>query len=153
MIIDLQIRAKVDRLFARIEAQSGTFVCNPVTGSDYVHGVDPIGPQKKTAYEALAARQWFAKTGPRDAPRLPLSRASRERRKSGGLPHIVAWFAESLKRMNYDYADHPPFVDYARGVMASPLAPDFVKLDADLLRRFPPRGLDGLGPGLVWQPS
>ena len=96
MIIDLQIRAKVDRLFARIKASPGTIVCNPVTGSNYVHGVDPIGPQKKAAYEALRARQWFAVTGPRDAPRLPLSYGSRERLKSGGLPHIVAWFAQSL---------------------------------------------------------
>jgi hypothetical protein len=36
--------------------------------------------------------------------------------------------------------------------MASEYAPDFIKKDEELQRRFPPRPLAGLGPALVWEP-
>ena len=152
MIIDLEITSQVDRMFREIGGRVGEIVLNPVTGSSWVKGIDPIGPQK-AAYRVLQARKWFADTGPPDAPPLPVSYGERESLKKGGLPHIVAWYARSLDALDYDFDGHPPFEDYARGVMASPLAPDFITQDADLLRRFPPRRLDGLGPGLVWRPD
>jgi hypothetical protein len=36
--------------------------------------------------------------------------------------------------------------------MASDYAPDFIKNDEELRKRFPPRALNGLGPALVWEP-
>jgi hypothetical protein len=53
--------------------------------------------------------------------------------------------------MNYDMDAHPSFDEYARGVMASLHTPDFIKQDQELKRRFPPKPLDHLGSGLVWQ--
>jgi hypothetical protein len=52
---------------------------------------------------------------------------------------------------DYDTAGHPRFEEYARGVMASPLAPDFVRNDPELLKRYPPTPLAGLGAGLIWR--
>jgi hypothetical protein len=127
---------------------------NPVTGSHWISGVDPVEPQMQAAWRALLARQWFAETGPRGAPPLPLSYEEREKLKIGGPFHIEAWFAESLRcHDEYDYETHPLFDEYARGVMASPYAPDFIKQDQELLKHYPPRALPGLGPGLVWQPG
>jgi hypothetical protein len=76
----------------------------------------------------------------------------REALKRGGVPHILAWYARSLSCREYDVLEHPLFDDYARGVMASEYAPDFITRDEELRRRFPPRHLKGLGPGLCWQP-
>ena len=100
---------------------------------------------------ARFARKWFADNGPADIQPLPLGYAEREALKGGGAPHILAWYARSLACRRYDVSEHPPFDDYARGVTASEFAPDFIKKE-HLLKRFPPRPLDGLGPGLCWQP-
>jgi hypothetical protein len=48
--------------------------------------------------------------------------------------------------------EHPSFDNYACGVMASEYAPDLIKKDEELQRRFPPCQLTGLGPGLCWEP-
>jgi hypothetical protein len=48
--------------------------------------------------------------------------------------------------------EHPVFEDYARGVMASELTPNFIKKDEELQQRFPPHELPGLGSGLCWEP-
>ncbi len=64
---------KVDQLFAALNAQHGDCCRNPVTGEDFVWGIDPIGPQKTEAVRALRAREWFAVNGPTNAPPLPLS--------------------------------------------------------------------------------
>jgi hypothetical protein len=66
---------------------------------------------------------------------------------------LVAEFAASLSHSKYDFRKHPTFEEYARGVMASPLAPDFIKQNPELLMRFPPKPLKGLGRGMVWQPE
>ncbi len=102
--------------------------------------------------QAQLAREHFAANGPPDAPPLPLSYDEREDLKAGGLSTIVAWYARSWEARRYNPQGHPLFDDYARGVMASDYAPYFIKNDAALLRRFPPRSLPGLGPGLCWQP-
>src|SRR5215217_3636744 len=117
-----------------------------------VSTIDQYTQDKQLAGRALVARNWFALNGPTDAPPLPLNYGEREALKSGGLPHIVAWFARSLAWWDYDFAEHPSFEDYAGGVMTSEYAPDFIKNDNALLRRFPPQKLSGLGPGLCWDP-
>jgi hypothetical protein len=101
---------------------------------------------------AIAARNWFERNGPPDARPLPLGYDEREALKHGGVDHIVAWYATSLACRDYAVEKHPSFDDYARGVMASDFAPEFITQDEELRKRFPPRLLKGLGPGLVWEP-
>ena len=107
---------------------------------------DPDGPL------ARDARTWFADNGPPDLQPLPLGYNERERLKHGGADHILAWYARSLDGQDYDVYAHPSFYDYARGVMASEFAPYFIKNDEALKKRFPPRELPGMGPGLWWEP-
>ena len=148
----MDYKAEVDRIFRVAHLPRGSVCENPVSGGKFVPGTDPMGPQKKRARLALEARDWFADHGPPDAPPLPLTYGDREDLKVGGLPHIVAWFARSLEARAYDYHEHPSFDDYARGVLASPYAPEFITRDQQLQGRFPPRHLPGLGPGLYWDP-
>jgi hypothetical protein len=101
---------------------------------------------------AEVARKWFADNGPPDLQPLPLGYRERESLKAGGAKHILAWFARSLAVQDYDVNRHPSFDTYARGVMVSEFAPGFIKNDEELKKRFPPRKLDGLGPGLQWEP-
>jgi hypothetical protein len=147
-----EIEAQVDLLFQGAPARRGESRRNPVTGGGYISGYDPIKPQKEAACRALRAREWFAVTAPHDAPPLPLSYGEREALKAGGLPHLVAWYARSLEARDYKYWEHPSFDDYARGVLASPYAPDFIKEDAQLRQRFSAKPLNGLGSGLYWSP-
>lgn len=108
--------------------------------------------QNPRGRRAQAARLWFAENGPADLQPLPLDYDERERLKGGGAPHILAWYARSLAGENYDVHKHPSFDAYARGVMVSPYAPAEIKTDPDLQKRFPPCPLEGLGPGLQWEP-
>jgi len=103
--------------------------------------------------KARNARKWFADNGPPDAQPLPLGYNEREALKHGGVDHLVAWYARSLDNRNYDVLEHPSFDDFSRGVMTSDFAPDFIKEDEKLRRRFPPQPLAGLGPGLQWLPE
>jgi len=49
--------------------------------------------------------------------------------------------------------EHPSFEEYVRGVMASNDHGWFeIRDDEELKRRFPPRLLKGMGPGLMWAP-
>jgi hypothetical protein len=143
---------QVDRLFEKASDRHEENRTNPVTGGRWVNGVDPVKPQKQAAERALRARAWFAVENP-GMPPLPLSYGEREDLKHGGLPHLVAWFSESLNAREYDFSNHVSFETYARGVMASPYAPDFIKEDQQLLKQYPPRPLRGLGPGLIWRPG
>lgn len=103
------------------------------------------------AQQALAAREWFNAQKPDDAPELPLRREQRESMKVCGLPYIVSVFARSLANRDYRTEGHPYLEEYARGVMASPLTPDFIGEDVQLLERYPPEPLNGMGPGLIWR--
>ena len=107
---------------------------------------DPTGPA------ALAARKWLADNGPPDLKPLPLGYNEREALKYGGIDHILAWFARSLDCRHYDFAAHPSFDEYARGVMASEFCPYFIKDDETLQKRFPPRRLEWLNNAMVWEP-
>jgi hypothetical protein len=120
-----------------------------------ISAVDLNTRQKRLGRRALAARKWFDLYGPPEARPLPLGYDEREALKRGGLPTIVALYARSLEGRDYDLEEHPSFDDYACGVMASdqlscPGA--HIQEDEELQRRFPPRQLKGLGPGLYWQP-
>jgi hypothetical protein len=116
-------------------------------------GLNPATSRKRIHRRAKVARFAFSLDAPPDAPPLPLSYEERENLKGGGLPHLVAWFARSLEADNYQWWDHPVFADFASGVLASPYAPEFIKQDEQLRRRFPPTPLNGLGPGLIWSPD
>lgn len=102
---------------------------------------------------AKAARQWFAEHGSADLQPLPLGYDEREALKDTTATHILALYARSLAEQNYDVLKHPSFHDYACGTMASEFQGlDSMKKNPELLARFPPRPLAGLGPGLYWDP-
>ncbi len=54
------IKQKVDRLFKELNAARGDFCHNPITGTSFVWGDDPIEPQKGTP----AGRCSLAKSSP-----------------------------------------------------------------------------------------
>jgi hypothetical protein len=145
---------EVERLFKEHPPLSGEICTNPVTGSDYLGGDDPIEPQKRDARAALLAREHFALDAPPDALPLPLSQGDREDyKRMGGLHIIVGLYARSLAGLGYDLERHPSFYDYACGVMESEHnGYPGLKEDEALRKRFPPRHLPGLGPGLYWLP-
>lgn len=105
-----------------------------------------IGP----SYMRVASA-WFRSHGPAGYE-LPWGYAERERIKGRDhLGFIVSAFARSLEVNGYCYQAHPTFDEYAKGVLASPLAPKFVKEDSQILTKYPPTAMPGLGPGLVWK--
>ena len=149
------IKREVDRLFAEVNAKPFGCCRNPITAGGFVKGLDPIATQKRDATVALLAREWFAVNGPRDAPPLPLSHADVEDyRNARGLAGIVGFFARSLSRQEYDVCKHPPFDEFARGLMALAKQRGLWNLenDASLIRRFPPRPLVGMTPSAYWDP-
>jgi hypothetical protein len=153
------IEEQVDRLFDEIKAKAKNrdFCINPVTGGQFIWGLDPIAPQKKDAVVALRAREWFAVNGPSDAPPLPLSSNDVEDyRAARDLMGIVGFYARSLRRegygrRSYDVCNHPSFNDFACGLMAINLGIWGIETE-DLKRRFPPRPLAGMTPGAYWAP-
>jgi hypothetical protein len=154
--VPARIAREVDRLFeADRKKYYGQCSQIPILGDNYLAGED-VTALKKLACAALLAREWFAIHGPADAPPLPLSMGEREDLKCGGprLNKIIALYARSLDRRNYDVKEHPSFFDYACGLMASEFIGgyDYMQRDEQLRKRFPPRTLEGLGPGLIWQP-
>ena len=144
---EYQARRLVDSLFKANAARYGEICDWPVIGGHYVSGFDPIEATRETAVCALLARDGFAHNGPPDAQPLPLSCDERERLKVGGLKHLLAWYARSLACLDYAVEKHPSFDDHA-----SDHAPDFIKENEELRRRFPAQKLIGLGPGLIWEP-
>ena len=150
---DLKTRNLVNHSFQRNAARPGQICDWPVVGGHYVSGEDSIESMIELAVRALGARESFAHNGPPDAQPLPLSHDECEKMKVGGVKHVAAWYSRSLYCRDYDTEKHPSFDDYARGVMASDRAPDFIKNDKQLRKRYPPKKLIGLGPGLVWEPT
>jgi hypothetical protein len=146
-----EINKEVDRLFNELDAVRGDYCINPVTGGHFIWGDDPVWVQKEDAARALLAREEFAKNGPADAQPLPVSHNEREDLKCGGIGHILAWYARSFEALDYDVSRHPSFEDFACGVMARQETPHFILKDPALQRRFPPRHLNGLGVGTMWE--
>ena len=157
-MVEDRVDRLVEDLFAKNPGQYGQQCENPVTGGRYVYGVDPIEQQKKEARDALLARERFAIVGPKDMQPLPISDEEIEDRKYAwdskqpALGYIGSCFGYSVRANGHDLKSHPSFEAFARGVMASEHAPDFVKKDEVLRKRYPPRPLAGLGPALVWEP-
>jgi hypothetical protein len=147
------IEEQVDRLFSEIKTKHGECCVNPVTGTLFLRGIDSIRTQKKAAVAGLRAREWFAVNGPPDAPPLPLSVDEHEDYRHGrGLRQIVGFYGRSLEANEYDIHRHPSFEDFARGLMACNSGGWGVEKDPEMRKRFPPRPLPGMGPGLYWQP-
>lgn len=147
-----KIKLKVEELFKNAPDRHQRFRVNPVTGGSFVAGLDPIRPQKLIAERALEAQEWYASQKPPDAPTLPLKKFEREKLKGKQpIDYIVSLFGRSLACWDYHLDGHPDFEPYVRGVMASSLIPDFIRNDHDLLQRYPPRPLKGLGNGLIWR--
>lgn len=149
------IEQKVDQLFADAldEYSSSCFCQNPVTGEHFVPGHDPIRPHKEFAIRALVAQIWFATQKPTDMPDLPLN----VREDSPGSfkwqsprHYLVEAFNYSLRCRRYRLEGHPDFQTFARGAMASPWTPEQIRNETELLRRYPPEPLKGLGRGLVF---
>src|SRR4029434_11265425 len=90
------------------------------------------------AVNALKARDWSG------VPDLPLTHHDRELKKGkGGVDYIKSLFARSLAYRDYRTEGHPMFDEYARGVMASDMIPEWlreewIREDAELLGRYPP---------------
>src|SRR3954471_5908092 len=113
------IKKQVDLLFKQQgHFQVGDLRENPVTRGHWVHGIDPEGAQKRIAARALAAQEWFARTGPTDAPPLPLGFRECSEMRRGGLPHLVALYAHSIINNGYDTTGLPSFDAFASGVLA-----------------------------------
>ena len=147
------IEIEVDRLFGETGATPGNYCRNPITGASFVWGVDPIEPQKRDAVRALRAREWFAENGPPDAPPLPLSHDEIEdARNARGLAGVVGFYARSLALRQWDTQEHPPFDDFARGLMATDTGSWGIEKDVMLQERFPPQPLEGMGPDKRWRP-
>ena len=148
-----EIETHVDDLFRAQPQYKGYVAENPIRGGCYVSGMDSVELQKEVARRAIAAQRRFTRIKPADAPDLPVHRAERARMKAiGGISWIVAEYAASLENNGYDGDRHPDFCTYAAGIMASPLAPTFVRQNAELLQKFPPRAVVGLRPGMIWNP-
>jgi hypothetical protein len=147
------IKREVERLFAGIKATRGECCVNPITGGKFVMGLDPIATQKKKAIAALLACEWFAVKGPSDAPPLPLYGVDTYR-NARGLKGVVGFYARSLYRQQYDVCRHPPFDEFARGLMALATERGLWGLEEDetLIRRFPPRPLVGMIRSAFWVP-
>lgn len=108
--------------------------------------------KKQIIHAAAAAQEWFALQRPHDAADLPLTYSDRENlKRSSGINYIVSLFGRSLDAREFRTEGHPNFADYAKGVMASSLSPPFIREDVQLLRRYPPVPLNGMGPGLMWR--
>jgi hypothetical protein len=143
----------LDRVFQKANFQKRTLAVNPITGGLFMPGLDPIGHQKKLARRMLAARKWFFLHGPKDAPPLPLSPCEQaELKYRDPLGHLVVDFACSLESNGWDVNGHPSFEDFARGVLASDYAPKFTRLNEALRKRYPPRQLQYITPGVTWRP-
>lgn len=146
------IKLKVEELFKNAPDRYERSRENPVTGSSFVGGLDPVRPQKLIAEWALEAQEWYAAQKPPDAPDLPLKPFEREKLKGKRpLDYVVSLFARSLANQDYHLDSHPDFELYVRGVLASGLIPDFIRDDPGLLQRYPPKQLKGLGNGLIWR--
>jgi hypothetical protein len=154
------LERSIDRQFAHVTAGliHGEFCENPVTGSLFVFGVDPIDVQKEQALRAQRARCLFQTTNPGDLPRPPVdAREWSSIAYDSPADWLVAQYARSCSLNDYD-PDHPDLATYAGGLRASglvttsPRVADFIRAGVErLLERFPPKPLHGLDEWLVWR--
>jgi hypothetical protein len=132
----MKIKNEVDQLFG--ELPDGLCI-NPLTGQQFVKGIDPIAPQKRMARRAAQAREWFRRHGPPDLQPLPTNAYEISAMKHRPDRTLFAYFAQSVQTHHYEIERHLPFEEYAAAVLALPHAPTFLTEDEGLKRRFPPR--------------
>jgi len=145
------IKREVERLFAEISAKRGDLCENPVTGGEFVYGLDPIQLQKKMAHHALRVREEFARNSPADTPPLPLEHWGCERVRWSGRPldYLTGQYARSVVPL-YNVKGHPSFDAYARGVLwahdhvPGSAIPFTTEQLGEMKKRFAPRKLEGL---------
>ena len=145
------IETEVDRLFRQLHAKHGDYCFNPVIGGTFVWAIDSIMEQKRSACRAMVAQQWHAHGSPGAPPLVVDVYEIAEMKSGGGEMHLFSYFCRTISSRDYNASGHPWYEIYASGVLASPRAPDFLKHNAALIKRFPPRPIYGLGPGLVWK--
>ena len=128
---------------------------NPVTGTTFAHGLDPIVWQIRDAARALRARDRFARENP-DLPPLPLQPSEWESAKVAPrafhIEHALGMFGRSLAGhpFPYDLDRHPSFEDYMCGFLCSRRLREMF---APVAHLFPPKPLPGLVPGFsYWGP-
>ena len=75
-------------------------------------------------------------------------------RAKNGWPAAHTCFVRKITcGSKVQFEEHPSFDEYASGVMESEKhAPDFIRDNEEMRKRFPPRPLKGLRSGLYWQP-
>jgi hypothetical protein len=137
----------------QLHGRRGDSCMNPVTGGRFIFGMrgeDSIAAQKRHACRALVAREWHAEHSPTALPLIVNGWDIEDARSGGGLPHLLAYFARSLRRNDWSIAGHPPFEIFARGVLASPECPSILREDQNLMKRFPPTPIYGMEPGLLY---
>jgi hypothetical protein len=140
----------VERLFSGVVGESAFAMCSreqPNPGAYHMRLVD-------LACRAVRARAWFAKQGPSWCQPLPLVYYDEQEKIlcSGDFArHLVVYYTNSLRGLNFDYLTHPLLFDYARGVLAHPQCPDHLRDEEELLAEFPPKPLPGLD-GVDWRP-
>ena len=156
----LLIADQVDVLFRDVLSVPDGEVCeNPITRGRFESGEDGIAYQKRHARKALWAREWFALYGPPAALPLPLAQCDWEdMRRSSGLNTLIGFYARSLSFRDWQVLKHPPFEDFACGLMAIPDTGFWdlqgrVGEDARVIKRYPPCPLAGMKPGAYWAPA
>jgi len=150
-----EARQLVDAQFRENAKRRGQICEWPVIGGHYVSGGDPVTTKRRELpVRALRAQDWFYRNGPSDLGPLPLIQNNREDLKRTGrlLDYIFALFARSVDGADFYIEDHPPFANYAAGVLWEGGLFHSADQLAELKRRFPPRELRGLGPGFCWTP-
>lgn len=151
------IKDKVDALFRHVLLQPNGQCENPVTGGWFLKGEtgeDSIPYQKRAAEKALLAQEWFAVNGPRNAPALPLIPSDWDEMRyggTGGLPILVGFYARSLSFREWSVHAHPPFRDFARGLMVFSDISARAGEDPLVVRRYPPRAVIGMTNGAFWE--
>jgi hypothetical protein len=152
------IKEKIDALFLKVRLQPDGPCENPVTGGSFMKGEtgeDSIAHQKHVAELALLAQEWFAVHGPANAPLLPLIPWDWDRMRYGstdGLQTLIGFYARSLSFRDWKVHSHPPFKDFARGLMVSPDISMRAGQDPQLVKRYRPRALVGMADGAFWEP-
>src|SRR4051794_15749771 len=110
----------VRKMFAQAPDRGAKIRTNPVTGGDWVPGLDSTEAQIKVAWRALTAREACAVSGLLRGHSLPLNYGEREAAKQSAFGYGVSMFAHSLRNNDYVLPNHPPFDFYMAGLLAKP---------------------------------
>jgi hypothetical protein len=96
------IGREVERAFANISGKPGDIRMNPIMGEQFIYGSHALERAKQAAYRRLLVREYFALSGPSDAPLVPIDEWDRDRAKhlSGLLGFITTQFMWSMERQD-----------------------------------------------------